>query len=338
MTLIEVPPLPRRLYNGAMEPDTRPAIILQHIHSGFSLAAELSFQGLATYSRLDFKHKGIGSKEVSDDDEVLLSPEEALQACRNLQKSLENAFISLLRVLTCPPKVYKPKLLDSKVRPNDTVEFEFAIVKESVDNYSDPDKADVSTVVKIKFESSAVVKSSTNIIDIDSEAEDDEEDLLLNKKKLSLGPTKVLKPKLSQIAPAYNTSFGSVGDMRKSTIQVKKPKLTKVALTTSSIGLPEEMKVKDCNLSMATVTETMPGELLGGGKKREQKMSLSSDEEALASISSDSGVCACVDKAGPNTRGGGGPETTVAVVATKQRCVTRKSSVCNFKKIGKCVP
>ena len=131
VTLIEVPPLPRRLYNGAMEPDTRPAIILQHIHSGFSLAAELSFQGLATYSRLDFKHKGIGRKEVSDDDEVFLSPEEALQACRNLQKSLEKAFISLFGVLTCPPKVYKPKLLNFKAVPTSSL----LIVKQKMFNH-----------------------------------------------------------------------------------------------------------------------------------------------------------------------------------------------------------
>ena len=42
--------------------------------------------------------------------------------------------------------------------------------------------------------------------------------------------------------------------------KVLKPKLSK----TSSIGLQEEKKVKDCNLSMASVDETMPGELLGG--------------------------------------------------------------------------
>ena len=46
----------------------------------------------------------------------------------------------------------------------------------------------------------------------------------------------------------------SVGDIRKSTVQVKKPKLTKVALTTASIGLQEEKKVKDCNLSMIDET------------------------------------------------------------------------------------
>ena len=48
MTLIEVPSLPRRVYTGAMENDTRPAIILQHIHSTFSLAVQLSLQGLVT--------------------------------------------------------------------------------------------------------------------------------------------------------------------------------------------------------------------------------------------------------------------------------------------------
>ena len=54
-------------------------------------------------SQVDFKYKGIGSKEVVDDDnEVLLSPKDALQACKKIQCSLEEAFSSLSRTLICP--------------------------------------------------------------------------------------------------------------------------------------------------------------------------------------------------------------------------------------------
>ena len=67
------------------------------------------------YNRTDLKHKGIGSKEVVDDDgEVLLSPKDALQACEKMQRFLEEAFSSLIRTLICPPKVVRPKLLDSR--------------------------------------------------------------------------------------------------------------------------------------------------------------------------------------------------------------------------------
>ena len=57
---------------------------------------KLGFQGLITYNQADFKYKGIRNKEVVDDEnEVLLSPKDALQACKKLQCSLEEAFISL---------------------------------------------------------------------------------------------------------------------------------------------------------------------------------------------------------------------------------------------------
>ena len=79
------------MYTGAMENDTRPAIILQHIHSALTLVVELSLQGLVTY-----ENEGIGSKGVLSDD--ILVPEEALQMCTKLQKSLEQAFISLYSV------------------------------------------------------------------------------------------------------------------------------------------------------------------------------------------------------------------------------------------------
>ena len=59
-------------------------------------------------------------------------------------------------------------------------------------------------------------------------------------------------------------------------------------------------------------------------------MSMSSDEEAVVSISSDSGVCA--DRVGPTTRGG------AEIAVTGMAAVRRKPSVCNFKRIGKCIP
>ena len=52
------------------------------------------------YNRTDLKHKGIGSKEgVDNDGEVLLSPKDTLQACEKMQRSLEEAFSSLIRIL-----------------------------------------------------------------------------------------------------------------------------------------------------------------------------------------------------------------------------------------------
>ena len=291
VTIIEVPPLPRRLHTGAMEQDIRPAIILQNIHAGFSLAVELSFHELVTYNRADFKHKGIGSKEVvDDDDEVLLSPKDALQACKDMQRSLEEAFSFLLRTLICPPKVVRPKLLDSRVLQKVAVEIDMEPTKST-----DPDKVEV----EMKF---AIMKSSTrNIIDIDSEDDDDEEVLQLIGNKESMVTTKVLKPKLIKIVKTVNNieGVGSDPDSKRSETRVKKPKLTKIALTTSSLMLKEIMKVN-----------------------HPKKLSMSSDEETA--ISSDSGVLAdrLILEAG---------ETA----AVKDKDVTKNSRVCRFKKIGK---
>ena len=93
VTVIKVPPLPRRMFTGAMEPDTRPAIILQNIHTGFSLAVEMSFQARdlsSTIGQISKTKAVIGSEEVDDDDddEGLLSPKDALQACEKMQRSL----------------------------------------------------------------------------------------------------------------------------------------------------------------------------------------------------------------------------------------------------------
>ena len=293
VTIIEVPPLPRRLHTGAMEQDIRPAIVLQNIHAGFSLAVELSSQELVTYNRADFKHKGIGSKEVvDDDDEVLLSPKDAFQACEDMQRSLEEAFSYLLRTLICPPKVVRPKLLDSRVLQKVAVEIDKEPAKSS-----DPDKVEVEM-------KSAIMKSSTsNIIDIDSEDEDDEDVLQLQLigNKESMVTTKVLKPKLSKIIKTvYNIEgVGSDPDSKRSETRVKKPKLTKIALTTLPMRLKEIMKVNN-----------------------PKKLSMSSDEETA--ISSDSGVLAdrLFLEAG---------ETA----AVKDKDVTKNSRVCRFKKIGK---
>ena len=290
VTIIEVPPLPRRLHTGAMETDIRPAIVLQNIHAGFSLAVELSFQGLVTYNRTDFKHKGIGSKEVEDDDdELLLSPKDALQACKDVQRSLEETFTSLLRILICPPKVVRPKLLDSRVLQKVAVEVDKPAKS------TDPDK------VKVEMKS-AVMKSSTiNIIDIDSEDEDDEEVLQLIGNKESMVTTRVLKPKLSKIVKTVNSieGAGSDPDFKRSQTLVKKPKITKIALTTSSMRLKEIMKVNN-----------------------PMKLSMSSDEETATS--SDSGVLA--DRL---ILGAG--ETA----AVNDKGVTKNARVCRFKKIGK---
>ena len=50
-----------------LENDNRLAIILQHFHSGFNRAAELSVQGLATFSRVDSQHEwmvDVNAKEM----------------------------------------------------------------------------------------------------------------------------------------------------------------------------------------------------------------------------------------------------------------------------------
>ena len=335
VTLIEVPPLPRRVYTGAMENDTRPAIILQHIHSAFSLAVELRLQGLVTYSRVDFENKGVGSKGVIDDD-VPLRPEEALQMCAKLQKSINQAFISLYRVLICP-KVFKPKLLDSKILPIVSVDVEsptelteelitkqvvLATKEQEIVDRNESKESVTDWVVEDRFSMKPLLGnrvqvpasncsdpdnvkslqiSSSNIIDIDSEDEEDEEDLLLFTNKQPV-KTKVVKPKLIKIAN-INEGPASDADVRNSTTRVKKPMLTKTVPTKSSMGLETAMEV------------------------RNHKPSVSSDEEISTSISSDSGVFA------DNTKLiAGGP----TVVTAKARSVKKKSSVCHFKKVGRC--
>ena len=64
-------------------------------------------------------------------------------------------------------------------------------VKVPASNCSDPDKVESLQI------------SNSNIIDIDSEAEEDEEDLLLFKNKQPV-KTKVVKPKLSKILKVTN--------------------------------------------------------------------------------------------------------------------------------------
>ena len=297
VTLIEVPPLPRRVYTGAMENDTRPAIILQHIHSTFSLAVQLSLQGLVTCSRVDFENKGVSSKGVIGDD-VLLMSEEALQMCKKLQKSLEKAFISLYRGLLCPPKVCKPKLVDSKVLPIVSVD-----VEEGAERDKEPTEELIAKqgVLPTKMVDRNEFKESiSNIIDIDSESEDEEDLLLFTNKQLV--KTKVVKPKLSKIVKVanFNECFATDADVRNSTPRVKKPILTKTVSTKSSMGLETAMKVQNYKLSM------------------------SSDEEISASISSDSGVFA------DNMKRIAGGQTVVTA-----RSVKKKSSVCHFKKVGR---
>ena len=257
--------------------------------------------------RLDFENKGISSKGVID-DVVLLMPEEALQMCTKLQKSLKQVFISLFRGLLYPPKVCKPKLLDSKVLPivsvnvkegvkSDTEPREELIAKQGVlltkemvdrnefkESISDwvvekgfSEKPLLGNGFKLpasncsdhdKVESLQIPSSSSNIIDIDSESEDEEDLLLFTNKQLV--KTKVVKPKLSKIVKVanFNEYFATDADVRNSTPRVKKPILTKTVSTKSSMGLETAMKVQNYKLSM------------------------SSDEEISASISSDSGVFA----------------------------------------------
>ena len=109
VTVVIVPiKLTRRVYNGAMETDKRPAVLLQNIHAGFSLTVELCLKDLVTFS-LD----GIGRQEAGD-EEALLSKDEAVEECRKLQQCLEDALGSLLRVLIYPPKVIQPKYSEKK--------------------------------------------------------------------------------------------------------------------------------------------------------------------------------------------------------------------------------
>ena len=108
VTVVIVPTkLTRRVYNGAMETDKRPAVLLQNIHAGFSLTVELCLKDLVTFS-LD----GIGRQEAGD-EEALLSKDEAVEECRKLQQCLEDALGCLLRVLIYPPKV-QPKYLEKR--------------------------------------------------------------------------------------------------------------------------------------------------------------------------------------------------------------------------------
>ena len=44
-----------------------------------------------------------------------VSPKDALQVCEKMHRSLKEAFSSLIRILIGPPKVVRPKLLDSQV-------------------------------------------------------------------------------------------------------------------------------------------------------------------------------------------------------------------------------
>ena len=307
VTVIKVPPLPRRMFTGAMEPDTRPAIILQNIHAGFSLAVELSFQGLITYNKEDLKHKGIGSKEGVDDDEVLLSPKDALQACEKMQRSLEEAFSSLIRTLLCPPKVVRPKLLDSRDvlaqklqededkfaedNPGDKVEMvPRGSINKGLGKSSNPEK------VEVRMKSSATMKSISNIIDIESEDEDDEEVLPLIRVKETMVATKVLKPKLTKIVQTdyIKERVGSDPDSRRSETRVRKPRLTKIALTISTMSLKEIMK------------ENNP---------------MSSDEETT--ISTDSGVLA-------DRLTWAGETYAIKIMGAKKNL-----RVCSFKKVGK---